>query len=364
MATRSSLSPLAGRLRPTLLEEFSIERRAVVLPALICLLMGIVGSTAGKLAGMDGTRLLLPYFLASFSITLLSVLVFMFIEFSKLALRLAPNPIQTVWGTVRVRLPYLIVPLIVFPVFLTSFSTAKSSIPALVGYHWDGFWANADVLIFRTDAWKIAHAIYPHSLVRLLEWFYVTVWVLILALFGPNVAIYSTPRRIGVMFTAMLLTWVIAGWLLAYCFSASGPIFVPFFDISLAERFAPLRDAVYNSPWGGDSIRRTQEYLSVATYASFAVKGGGISAMPSMHLGMTSIYVLAARGTKWLLPAIVFWMIVFLGSAYFGYHYWIDGIVAAGVAWGCWQLAERFFPANTQNVIRFAPMGSLSAEPK
>ena len=34
---------------------------------------------------------------------------------------------------------------------------------------------------------------------------------------------------------------------------------------------------------------------------------------------------------------------IFVGSAYFGYHYWIDGIVAAGVAGVSWKCSTAYF---------------------
>ena len=234
-------------------------------------------------------------------------------------------------------------PTLVFPIFLVGFTTAKSSIPALVGYRWDAFWADADAIIFGIDAWKIPHAVLDPDYMGVWGLLYATVWFLVLGLFKANVVIYAAPRRIGVIYTAMLGTWLVGGWFFAYCFSAAGPIFAHLFDVSLAERFEPLRDAIYNSKGQGGAIRLTQEYLTVAMYSSVAVEGGGISAMPSMHLGAASIYVLAARGTRWLAPALAFWMIIFVGSAYFGWHYWVDGIVAAGIARGCWALAEAIF---------------------
>jgi hypothetical protein len=167
----------------------------------------------------------------------------------------------------------------------------------------------------------------------------------------------------GVMLTAMLATWIVVGWLLAYCFSSAGPVFAHLVDVSLAERFRPLREAIADPRWGADAVRRTQTYLSVAMYASFAVKGGGISAMPSMHIGMTSIYVLAARRTRWLLPAVAFWIIIFIESAYFGYHYWLDGIVAAAAAWGCWRLAEFLFPIEDPEPAGFDPAAAAAGEP-
>jgi membrane-associated phospholipid phosphatase len=62
-----------------------------------------------------------------------------------------------------------------------------------------------------------------------------------------------------------------------------------------------------------------------------------------MHLGAASVYVLSAKKSWLLLPAIVFWLVIFICSAYFGYHYWIDGIVAAGVGYACWTVSDRYF---------------------
>ena len=62
--------------------------------------------------------------------------------------------------------------------------------------------------------------------------------------------------------------------------------------------------------------------------------------MPSMHLGACAVYVLAAWRTKWFAPSLAFWVLIFIASAHVGYHYWVDGIVAAIVAWACWEAAE------------------------
>lgn len=120
-------------------------------------------------------------------------------------------------------------------------------------------------------------------------------------------------------------------------------MFVHLTDPGLAPRFEPMREALDVALGGEGSVYRTQAYLAGAVASTLAVKGGGISAMPAMHLGAASIYVLAARRTRWMVPALAFWAIIFIGSAYFGYHYWIDGIVAAAVALVCWKLAEAYY---------------------
>ena len=79
--------------------------------------------------------------------------------------------------------------------------------------------------------------------------------------------------------------------------------------------------------------------------------------MPSMHLGVVAVYILGARGTRWLLPAIGMWIIIFISSGYFGYHYWVDGIAAAAVAAGCWAGAERLYVRSAGTTATLLEVG-------
>ena len=65
--------------------------------------------------------------------------------------------------------------------------------------------------------------------------------------------------------------------------------------------------------------------------------------MPSMHLAAAAIYVFAAWRTQWFIPALLFWGIIFIGSGYFGYHYWVDGLAGAGTAAISWLIAQRYY---------------------
>jgi membrane-associated phospholipid phosphatase len=96
-----------------------------------------------------------------------------------------------------------------------------------------------------------------------------------------------------------------------------------------------------------DDERASGEMLLPETlHSHVAVKGGGVSAMPSMHLASVSIYICAARRTRLLVPAVLLWITIFVSSGYFGYHYWVDGIVAAGVAAICWSASEALYAPN------------------
>jgi hypothetical protein len=249
----------------------------------------------------------------------------------------------------RERLPLLLLPAIVLPLFLIGYTTAKTAIPILVGYTWDGFWAHADRLIFGQDVWRISRAIFGDSLGPFWEWWYSVAWGSAFLLTANFVALSAKRAFVGVYFTTMLSVWLIGGCFMAYAFSAAGPVFAPIFDPTLADRFRPLQDFVRQTV-GAGSIGLAQHYLVVAAKETHeAVKGGGISAMPSMHIGTVTVNVLAARRTRWLIPAAVFWVIIFIGSGYFGFHYWVDGIVAAGLAALCWKASSLIYSSFEAN---------------
>jgi len=157
------------------------------------------------------------------------------------------------------------------------------------------------------------------------------------------VPLNATPRFTAKFYSSMMATWLVGGVALAYLFSAAGPVFAHVAGSGGPDQFADLRSMLSSTLSKDSPIRLTEDYLASSLHSHIAVKGGGISAMPSMHLGAASIYVLAAWKTRWLVPATLFWLIIFVASAYFGYHYWVDGIVAALVAVASWMAAEMLF---------------------
>ena len=90
-------------------------------------------------------------------------------------------------------------------------------------------------------------------------------------------------------------------------------------------------------------IRGTQDYLNASIHQPFVIMGGGISAMPSMHMATVVIYALAARGTRLFWPAVAMIGIISVGSIHFGFHYSTDVLVGGIVAWLSWRAAGCWF---------------------
>jgi PAP2 superfamily len=310
-------------------------------PAVVAILTGLFALIAAELAGVSAWPLI-SYFECA-KVTLLCATLFSLWTFVRAWLQKMQDPSGELRSALARRLPLLLLPAVILPAFLIGYTTSKTAIPLLVGYTWDAFWSDADRLIFGNDAWRIARAIFGNASSAFWEYWYAVVWGCAFLLSTNLVTLLGNRRLVGIFFTALLGVWLIGGCLMAYACSAAGPVFAPMFDPSLAPRFGPLQDVLAQT-LGQRPIAMAQHYLVVAAKEThIAAKGGGISAMPSMHLATVSIYVLAARGTKWLLPAIAFWLLIFIGSGYFGFHYWVDGLVAAALSYGCWLAAAAIY---------------------
>jgi hypothetical protein len=331
-------------------------------PLGICAAMVVAALVTSSIAHVQFLGLFASYFGASLAITAVSVLISLFWWTAQLAWYRTDEPLRVVTRRLTGRLPYLILPALVFPLFLVAFTATKTAIPFIVGYSWDAFWAHADRLLFREDAWRIAHFLLGTSSLLVWQWFYTVAWGLTLIFASALVALNARPSRVAIFYTAMMATWLIGGVFLAYAMSAAGPIFAHLFDAQLATHFSPLRQMLDRSLALNSPVRNTQQYLASSLTSHVAAKGGGISAMPSMHLAAATIYVLAARRSWWFVPAALFWAIIFVCSAYFGYHYWVDGLVAAAVAVSCWITAKRAY--DSRLTARAAKLDYSEADPQ
>lgn len=341
-----------------------ISVREVFFAPLLLTTAMVVGSLiTAELAGMTTNALFVPYFGAAISITFFALLLTMFWWVVQLARSGADKPLPALMSSLRERAVYLLLPAVILPLFLVSFTVAKTAIPLLVGYGWDPFLARADRFVFGDDAWRITHHWLGNGPVGLLQWFYCVVWGIGLFFVMALVPLNAAPRFTARFYTAMMIIWLVGGFILAYVFSSAGPVFAHLVNSDPSDQFADLRTVLDSTLSPGGPIRGTQTYLASAVNTHVAIKGGGISAMPSMHVAAPSICVLAARRTPWLVPAILFWIVIFVGSAYFGYHYWLDGVASAALALPAWGLAKVIVPSSVHALGKLGAVPSVRESP-
>ena len=330
------------------MEDIS-TRRALAWPAALTLAMLALAAAISLRTGVSGWRVFAPYLGAWAASTLLSVLIWVFIQVAVLLPTRADDPLRTVLRGVREPARMALLPAVIFPLFLGSYTWAKCSIPFAVGYGWEAVWADADHWMFGQDAWRWAHALLPDVLAPAMTFYYAIIWGFALVFSGTLIAAFAGRRFTATYFTALMLSWLIGGIGMAYAISAAGPVFAHLTDPDLAVRFAPLQAELVRLLGEDDLVVKSQRYLAAGMNIKIALKGGGISAMPSMHIATATILVIAAWRRRWLPLAVLFWLLTFFGSVYLGYHYAIDAPVAAAVAAVCWVAAKRIYRTNAES---------------
>lgn len=240
----------------------------------------------------------------------------------------------------KLRWPMLLLPALLSPLFLAAYTTAKTGIPFVAGFHWDGIFAEIDRALFRVDPWQITHSLFGGSATRALAKAYSIIWLVLLSLVQGFVVLGGRTRFVATFSSSLMLTWLVGGVGFAYLFSSAGPALAYAVDPAVGTQFSALEFSISHSAATAD-IALAQKYLIHNLYQHLVISGGGISAMPSMHIATVMIYVFAARGTRWFWPAVAFAVLIWVCSIHFGYHYAVDGPVAVVIAWGCWSVMAR-----------------------
>ncbi|GHD17240.1 phosphatase PAP2 family protein [Tianweitania populi] len=237
------------------------------------------------------------------------------------------------------RLAYMgagILCLMALSLFQSVFTAVKTAFPIIEGgFPYDATHAALDRLIhFNTDPWRILQPLLGFDTMRLLiEWNYNVLWFVIC--FAVLFFMMTSPKAAGMRtryFLCFCLVWTIIGTLLAGFFLSADPAYYGFVTGD-ADRFADQLALLARSGDSAHSATAYQHYLwTVYTQKSLGF-GSGISAFPSVHVGLITLTALflAEFNRKLAIPLVAYVAFVMLSSVYLGWHYAIDGYVSAAV---------------------------------
>ena len=256
--------------------------------------------------------------------------------------------------------------LVAWPISAIAFSYLKSVIPVVQPFYLDATLSHWDrVLHFGVDPWRLLAPLLNHWPVTFLINFCYTLWFFVFQTALVLQTAYMRDRKLRLQFLlTMALAWALIGNLAATYLSSAGPAYYSLVA-SGPDPYAPLmvylRDVSDNA---GISLFGHEFHLPLTALAlqsllwqahangdfSLAM---GISAAPSMHIASTWIVarLCFALGKRAAIFGGIFLGIIFIGSIHLGWHYALDGYLAAAGAWVLWRIVGWWL--NRPAVARF-----------
>jgi PAP2 superfamily len=237
----------------------------------------------------------------------------------------------------------IVLPLfLLIPFFGATFTNLKILIPVIQPFSWDPTFAEWDRLLhFGRYPWEWLQPVlgYPYvtSLINAVyhSWFFLTYGV-----FLWQIVDTSRPRLRMQYLLTFLLAWALIGNAAAMFLSSGGPVY--FGRITgLPDPFAPLMDYLHHAAYVAPVPALGVQEMLWSTYAARGLAvGGGISAMPSLHVAIAFSFVLlgAAIDRRLAWAATLFTALILVGSVHLGWHYAIDGYVSIPLTWLIWRI--------------------------
>ncbi len=227
-------------------------------------------------------------------------------------------------------------------IYLSNVMSIKTTIPELVPFYFDDAAKNFDrLLFFGHDAWELVSPLYQlPGIVRLIDMLYSVIWGVVIS--GSWFYCFSS-RAMDVsrryqFCLAMIILYVFAGNFLAIIFSSVGPVYYQ--DFVGGTDFVGLTDQL--SGIGNEvPLIATNLQEKLLVLSQDAVNPiSGISAVPSMHIGTTSLLLMLFwRSPAARMVSMAFAGIIAIGSVLLGWHYALDGIMAVPLAFLAWRIS-------------------------
>lgn len=256
--------------------------------------------------------------------------------------------------------------LLLMPIFCSAFTLLKVSITLFNPFVWDVRLDAFDRWLHGGYApWELLQPMLGTPAITQGINFLYNFWVFILWFVWVWQAFsLRDPRLRAQFFATLVLVWMLFGNLLAVVFSSAGPCY--FGRVTgLPDPYAPLMDYLR----GANQVAhvwalQVQDYLWASHAESTIGLGGGISAMPSMHVAMAVLLALLFwRSNRILgLAGALYALLIQIGSIHLGWHYAIDGYLGAAATLAIWYAVGWLGRRRSASEAALSPLPRAAAE--
>ncbi len=280
------------------------------------------------------------------------VVSFKFFRAPNGGLQLPASPFRELWKLTKGpwssdRVLRSALPPFMFGTLMASFNAYKQMVLSTQSFSWDKTYIAWDrALLFGNDGWQVTHAVFAHPIFTyIIDKFY-HAWFFPMALgviFCAWVGKEQFHLRTQYMLT-YLMVWIGLGSVAAFLVPGAGPAFVPHVLPSESASFAQMLATLQAKQLAvGKPISALlfQDGLWNLQLAKDLAVGGGISAMPSVHNAIAILFALAAWriNPKFGVVMAGYAVLIWIGSIHLGWHYAVDGLIAAILTLGLWNAA-------------------------
>lgn len=271
------------------------------------------------------------------------------------------DAVVRLWSRVRTRALPLLFLLTNLSIFYSVFTSIKNMLPIFAPEWKDSGIANFSLFLhFGYTPWKLLHIVmgYP-AITRFIEFLYLPVWLFLLVGLPVLLAVRRDLARLRVRYVlTMFLCFIVLGNIVAALGMSGGPAF--YGQVTGDQtRYGELIDYLAFSSGLPFSAWDIQRYLWACFEADRLQLGSGISAFPSLHVSMATLFALAGRHISlWLGRALMLYCVaIFLGSIHLGWHYAVDGYASVIGTVVLWLLVGRF--VRRSDYFKAAPAKEL-----
>ncbi len=245
----------------------------------------------------------------------------------------------------------ILIPLLIVPFMVSTFSSFKSMIPLLNPFHWDVTFYQLDKwLHFGVSPWEVTHFLFRDLYSTLTINFLYHLWFFLMWIFMfCHIFSMAGKRARAHYMISFSMCWIIIGSIFAFILSSGGPVYYGRLT-GLEDVYAPLMDRLQTMDASIRSdggfweiwVLDVQDHLWEQYTSAATTIGSGISAMPSMHVSIATLMALSARRIgRWFGRVMtVYAVIIMIGSVHLGWHYAVDGYLAFILTVIIWKLSD------------------------